>query len=135
MRITSGQLKGQQLIFPKSKHVRPTSEKVRKAIFDVLADFIEDKVVLDLFSGSGALGCEALSRGACKVWFVEKRRECLQTINKNIELLNIRDKSQVISSDVFASLGRFQKKGEKFEVIIADPPYYEGLARKCLLEI
>ena len=135
MRITTGQLKGRQLLFPKSKQVRPTSEKVRKAIFDVLGDFVEDKNVLDLFSGSGALGLEALSRGARKVFFVEKRKESLLAIRKNICALKVQDKSNVIAGDVFASFSRLERKNEKFEVIIADPPYYEGLARKCLLEI
>ncbi|MCP4650745.1 MAG: 16S rRNA (guanine(966)-N(2))-methyltransferase RsmD [PVC group bacterium] len=135
MRITSGTFKGRILKQPKSKDVRPTTEKVRKAIFDVLSDFIVDKQVLDLFSGSGALGCEALSRGASGVTFIEKKRECVKVIKDNLSILNADKKYKIIEKDVLSAFKILQKKGLKFSVIIADPPYYGGLAKKCLLEI
>lgn len=120
---------------PRAKQVRPTREVVRKAIFDVLGDAIFEKEVLDLFSGSGALGFEALSRGAKSVIFVENKPECIMTIRENISLLGVREGCQVIPKDVFFALNLFINKKLKFQLILADPPYYRDLAKKCLLKI
>ncbi|MFH2138965.1 MAG: 16S rRNA (guanine(966)-N(2))-methyltransferase RsmD [Candidatus Omnitrophota bacterium] len=135
MRITSGDFKGRTLKIPKSKNVRPTSEKVRQAIFDVLGDFVQGKEVLDLFSGSGALGCEALSRGAKGVTFVENRRESVRIIRENLVSLKLDKKCTILAQDVLTVGGILAKKNKKFQVILADPPYRQDLAKKCLLEI
>jgi len=120
---------------PASRDVRPTSQKVRKAIFDVLSGAIEGKKVLDLFSGSGALGFEALSRKAGQITFIEKNPISLKTINENIALLNVREKCTVIARDVLDSLDMLTRKKAGYDIVFADPPYIGGLAKKCLLKI
>lgn len=135
MRIATGELKRQPLRVPKTKFIRPTREIVRKAIFDVLGDFVKDKDVLDLFSGSGALGFEALSNGANSVTFVDKNRLALQVIRQNIAHLGLKVKSKVIPYDVHTALNILKKRKLQFQLILADPPYCHKLAKKCLLEL
>ncbi len=135
MRIISGQLKNRRLKMPNSRDVRPTSQKVRKAIFDVLGDEIVDKQVLDLFSGSGAIGFEALSAGAAHITFIENKGLSLGAISKNISSLDVNQKCTVIGRDVMLSIDKLHAKGSQFDIVLADPPYLGGLAKKCLLKI
>jgi len=135
MRIISGEFKNREIKMPKSRDVRPTSQKVRKAIFDVLAGGIQGKKVLDLFSGSGALGFEALSLGAGYITFVEKKQIAIKTIYENAALLGIKDKCRIISRDVLESLDKLNAQKSGFDIVFADPPYTGGLAKKCLLKI
>ena len=95
MRITSGSLKGRKLVSPGVRNLRLTEAKVRKAIFDILADSIEGSSVLELFAGSGALGIEAFSRGAGEVTFVDNNPRCIETIRENIPQ-EFREKSYII---------------------------------------
>ncbi len=135
MHIIAGDFKGRVLKVPKSKMVRPTREIVRKAVFDVLGDLVAGKDVLDLFSGSGAFGFEALSRGAKRVSFVENKKVCLRIIKTNISILGVNKRCKVIAQNVFHALNAMQKKELRFQIIFADPPYYQDLAKKCLLKI
>lgn len=135
MRIITGAFKGKTLRMPKSKSVRPTRAMVREAIFSVLGDFIEGKDVLDLFSGSGALGFEALSSAARSVTFVEKAKLSLKVIRENILHLGLSSECRVIGRDVFTAFNVFRKKNLHFGLVFADPPYSLGLAKKCLLNI
>lgn len=135
MRIISGELKNRKLKMPSSRDVRPTSQKVRKAIFDVLGGVIEGKQVLDLFSGSGAIGFEALSAGAAHVTFVEKKKLSLRIIRENVSSLNVNQRCTIISCDVLGSLDSLHAKAAQYDVVFADPPYLGGLAKKCLLKI
>ncbi|MBU1045421.1 MAG: 16S rRNA (guanine(966)-N(2))-methyltransferase RsmD [Candidatus Omnitrophica bacterium] len=135
MRIISGEFRNRIIKMPNSRDVRPTSQKVRKAIFDVLSGVVEGKKVLDLFSGSGALGFEALSVGAEYVTFVEKNPISLKTIQENIELLNVRAKCTVIARDALDSLDIFDQQKAGYDIVFADPPYIGGWAKKCLLKI
>lgn len=135
MRIATGEFKGRILKMPKSKLVRPTREMVRKAIFDVLGDFIAGKEVLDLFSGSGALGFEALSCGAKCVTFVEKMFACQKVIRENMLMLKLEPRCRIIGRDAFSVLPELAKQNMSCKVIFADPPYAGELAKKCLLEI
>jgi len=135
MYITGGEFKGKRLNIPKSKDTRPTRQLVKKAMFDVLGDFVCGKEVLDLFSGSGALGFEALSRGANRVSFIENRRGALKVIKENTRLLGQGLKCRVISRDALLVLKGFKKQGLKFDLVFADPPYYQDLAKKCLFAL
>ncbi|MFH1094010.1 MAG: 16S rRNA (guanine(966)-N(2))-methyltransferase RsmD [Candidatus Omnitrophota bacterium] len=135
MRIVSGYFKGKTLKMPKSKYVRPTRAMVKEAIFSVLGDFIEGKDALDLFSGSGALGFEALSNEARSVVFVEKSKLSLKVIRENILNLGLNRKCLVIGRDVFAAFNILRKKQLRFHIVFADPPYSLGMAKKCLLNI
>ncbi len=135
MRIVTGVLKGKMLKIPKSKYVRPTRAMVREAIFDVLGDFVQGQDVLDLFSGSGALGFEALSNAAKSVTFVEKSKLSLKVIRDNILYLGLTSFCRVIGRDVFTAMEIFRKKKQCFSLVFADPPYSLGMAKKCLLNI
>ena len=135
MRIVTGKFRRKVLKVPNSKLIRPTREMVRKAIFDVLGDFVEDKDVLDLFSGSGALGFEALSNSASNVTFVDNNKMSVKVIRENIASLNVGKKCRIIARDVSAALNILIKNKLQFQIVLADPPYSSDLAKKCLLEI
>jgi 16S rRNA (guanine966-N2)-methyltransferase len=119
MRVVAGSAGGIQLEVPK-RGVRPTMDRVKAAIFSSLADEIAGARVLDLFAGSGALGIEALSRGAASALFVEQDRQSVGTIEKN--LTKARLEGRVRQQDVFDFLRRFNST-RKFDLIFADPPY------------
>jgi 16S rRNA (guanine966-N2)-methyltransferase len=119
MRLTGGILKNRALKAPKGDSTRPTSEKLRQAVFNILQHRIEGATFLDLFAGSGAMGLEALSRGAIKATFVENHREAIKTLYANIESLGLQDSTKVITENakkVIAKLG-------SFDIVYVDPPY------------
>jgi 16S rRNA (guanine966-N2)-methyltransferase len=126
MRIIAGKFKNRTLIAPKGMETRPTSGMLREAVFNMLQQSIEGAVFLDLFAGSGAIGFEALSRGATRVVFVDISRASTQSIERNIEALGVGSQSAIVKGDVFATLDKLQKKGELFDVIYVDPPYTLG---------
>ena len=121
MRITSGKYKGRIIKMPKG--IRPTQDKVRKALFDILGD-IEGLSFLELFAGSGAVGFEALSQGAKKVVFVEKDRKCIEKIEENLSVL-VFSHSRVLALDALVAIKQLGKSGEKLDIIFLDPPYYK----------
>lgn len=128
MRVISGKYKGRQVRMPKG--IRPTQNKARKALFDILGD-IADLSFLELFAGSGVVGIEALSLGAKEVVFVEEYPECAKTIKENLASLGLLGDS-VIGLDVFSALKRLSEGKRKFDLIFLDPPYYQELAKKTL---
>lgn len=130
MKVLTGALRGQKLLFKPNAHLRPTSDKTRKAIFDILRGALEGARVLDLFSGTGALGIEALSSGASAVTFVELDRVQSSRITENLKQLKLLDRSTVITAEVFTALKNFSKAETRFDLIFADPPYEEGLGRR-----
>lgn len=123
MRIIAGEYKGFQLPQPKSSQLRPTQEKVRGQIFNICQHEIEGAHVLDLFAGTGALGLEALSRGAASCLFVEKIAAHAALIHSSIQKLNISQVAQVLTADVITALSKIEKKGGKFSLCLLDPPY------------
>lgn len=125
MRITGGTGRGRRLKAPSGKHIRPTSEKVRQALFNILSDKIEGAVFLDLFAGAGGIGIEAISRGAAKAVFVDASREAVRLIQANIEAADFADKAEVIHLEAEAFLRR---RRQTFDIIFLDPPYTEDLA-------
>jgi len=118
--------------------IRPTQSIARKALFDLLGQDMEGIVFLDLFAGSGAVGLEAISRGAARVTMVEKDPRCVEVIQENIRLLSIGEgvegllPYEVIHSDALAAVKIFQSRGKAFDVVFVDPPYGRGLAKKAL---
>lgn len=132
MRIISGSLKGRQLKFP--KNIRPTTNKVRKAIFDSLGDFTKGASILELFAGSGAVGIEAFSYGASRVVFVDKEVGCLRLLESNLKSIDIAD-YKIYKQDSLECVDYLAKKGLSFDIIFLDPPYRKGLAKKSLLRI
>jgi 16S rRNA (guanine966-N2)-methyltransferase len=134
VRIVAGTLRGRHLLGPNTDAIRPTSDRVRGAIFNILAHAnagvsIEGARVLDLFAGTGALGLEALSRGADFCLFVEKSSEARTLLVRNIALLGLGDQTEVKVADA-TRLGAAPEG--KFGLVFLDPPYGQGLAEKAL---
>jgi 16S rRNA (guanine966-N2)-methyltransferase len=125
MRIIAGKFKGRRLKTLKGLRIRPTSDRVREALFSILGDMVRGSRVLDLFAGSGALGLEALSRGAEEVVFVEKDRDAREIIRENITALAMDASCKVIPGDYRNVLKRLGNKDGSFDLILADPPYQD----------
>jgi pantetheine-phosphate adenylyltransferase/16S rRNA (guanine(966)-N(2))-methyltransferase RsmD len=121
MRIIAGTARGTRLA-PVPKNVRPTSDRVRESVFNSLGQFF-DGDVLDLYAGTGALGIEALSRGADRAVFVEKDRRALETIRENVRRAKVEDRAEVVAGGVGRVLDRMLTDGRQFNLIFADPPY------------
>ena len=124
MRITGGIGKGRKLRVPTGDEVRPTSDKVKQALFNILGDLVTGAVFLDLYAGAGSVGLEALSRGADRAVFVDSSRESLQAIKVNIDQLGFNDRAQIVDSKARAYLGR---KSGPFDLVFMDPPYADEL--------
>ena len=125
MRVTAGEAKGTRLRTLRGGETRPTADQVRKAIFDILGPQVEGGRVLDLFAGSGALGIEALSRGASETVFVESSREACSLIAENLGATGLRGKGIVRRSDAERFLSR--RATNPFDLAFLDPPYGRGL--------
>jgi 16S rRNA (guanine(966)-N(2))-methyltransferase RsmD len=123
MRVIAGSAKGHKLIAPPGLKVRPTSDRVKEALFSILGEKVNGSVVLDLFAGSGALGIEALSRGATRSVFVDSNRELVQVIKKNLEKTNFQAKAEILESSVAKALDKLVARGDHFDLIFLDPPY------------
>jgi 16S rRNA (guanine(966)-N(2))-methyltransferase RsmD len=135
MRIISGTSKGKRLATPKGQALRPTSDRVKESIFNILGGVVEGKVVLDLFAGTGNLGIEALSRGAKRVIFIERAREATWLIKKNLAQCGMATVSEIIPKDVIRAIGILQQRGEACDLILMDPPYEKGLIEKTLWKL
>lgn len=123
MHIISGKYKNRILAAPKGSQTRPTSSRLREALFNICQSSIVDASFLDLFAGSGAIGLEALSRGASKSVLVDNSKECSRCILKNVETLKVGDQAKIVCSDVFSSIKKLSGSGYQFDIIYADPPY------------
>lgn len=123
MFIIAGQFRGQRLVSPKGEQTRPTSSRLREALFNICQHTIEGAHFLDLFAGSGAMGLEALSRGARSAAFIDSHRDAIQCIEKNIQQLKVQNQCQILRGEVFAMLKILDNQGKKFDIIYADPPY------------
>lgn len=133
MHIISGLYKSRKIQAPKGEKTRPSSGRLREAFFNICQNKLEGASFLDLFAGSGAMGLEALSRGAKQATFVDNSRESTRCIQANLAALDIAANSEVIYSDVFEAMRKLAKRGRLFDLIYADPPYetylYEGQTR------
>lgn len=124
LRIISGESKGRHLKVPSGTKIRPTSDKVRESLFNIIGPGnIVDSTFLDLFSGSGAVGIEAASRGAKLVTFVDNNIRHLRTIKENIKTCGFQQSSEVIFGDVITVLGNFTRDERSYNIVFADPPY------------
>ena len=130
MRIISGKYKGKILKSPSSTNIRPTGDKVKQGLFTKLQFFVQDTIVLDLFCGSGALGIEALSRGAKKVCFVDKDKRSIALTKQNLS--GIEGNYKVINANYSIALDSLD---EQFDLIIIDPPYASGVYEDVLQKI
>ena len=129
MRLTGGALGGRRLVAPRGERTRPTSDRVREALFAILGP-LDGAGVLDLFAGSGALGLEALSRGATEATFVDSAPAAVRAVRRNLEALDLR--GEVRRADARAFLRNAQSRGRSYDLILLDPPYRlaAGLGRE-----
>jgi len=125
MRIITGKFKGMRLGTLPLKQLKPIDDRVKESLFNILASQIEGKSICDLFAGSGAIGLEALSRGAENVCFVEKRREFQKLLQQNSEKLKVQDQCEIWPGDVFEAIKRFHQRKRQFDLIFVDPPYFD----------
>ena len=123
MRIIAGSRKGARIFAPKGSDTRPTADRVREAAFNLLGPgAAEEATVLDLFAGSGAMGLEALSRGAAQATFVESDREACRTINRNLDKLGL-EGATVLCQDALTALRNDARSGTRYDLVLLDPPY------------
>ncbi len=132
VRVISGSARGLKLNTPGDDRVRPTTDRVKESMFNIIQDWVYDSQVLDLFAGSGALGIEALSRGASQAVFCDNSLDSIKIIKSNIEKARVADRSQIVSGDFKRCLRDMEAKNQSFDMIFVDPPYYEGLFEEVL---
>jgi len=131
VRVIAGSARGVRLKVPKGDETRPTADRVKESLFNVLGARVVDAVVLDLFAGTGALGIEALSRGAARALFVEKDPKVARLVKENLERCRLSEAARVLVSRVPPRLplpGAF----DRFDLVFLDPPYGQGLVRPTL---
>ena len=131
MRIIGGKAKGRILHFPPGSKERPTSDFLREALFNMLGS-LEEKTFLDLFAGSGSVGLEAASRGAQRVYFVEKNRNLVEIIKDNIQKCSLDENCSVISADIEHGLSNLFKNKFAADIIFIDPPYNRNMVEAAL---
>ncbi len=132
MRIIAGTARGRTLKGPKGPGLRPTADRVRESIFNILGQYFDGIAVLDLFAGTGALALEALSRGAARAVLVDKGREALKLCRENAESLGMSDRAEIVVAAVDASgLAGLKGRGP-FQLLFADPPYADFTPAKVL---
>ena len=123
MRIIAGSRKGARIFAPKGSETRPTGDRVREAAFNLIGPVrVEDATVLDLFAGSGAMGLEALSRGAARATFVDDDREACRAINRNLDKLAL-EGATVLCQDALTALRADVRSGTRYDLVLVDPPY------------
>lgn len=132
MRIITGIAKGRRIKAPEGLNTRPTSDRVKESMFNILSNRYSFENVLDLFAGSGNLGLEAISRGAKKCVFIEQNKEAYNTLVENIKSLKFENNSEYYRQDAFVALEILSKRGEKFDLIFLDPPYGKGLVEQSI---
>ena len=135
MRVISGTARGTKLSSIDSINTRPTLDRVKESLFNIIMERIDDSTILDLFAGSGAIGIEFLSRGARKAYFCDKSHEATQMIYKNLEKTKFIDKAKILKKDYRKCLKEISEKNTKFDIIFIDPPYKENLAVDAVKQI
>lgn len=132
MHIVGGRFRHRILTAPKSSSVRPSTGALREALFNICRHTIPETEVLDLFAGSGAIGLEALSRGASHTTFVDNLKESVRCIRDNIHSLQLEAQTTVLCGDVLRVIKKLSEQGKKYDFIFADPPYATGPAKGIL---
>lgn len=127
MRVITGTAKGHKLKVPKGLSVRPTTDRIKESLFNILGNNLKDCVVLDLFAGSGSVGIEFLSRGAKECYFIDNSVISIKIIKENLNKTNLIDKSYVYKNTAEKAIKILGSRGVKFDYIFMDPPYEKGL--------
>lgn len=135
VRVISGDRKGHKLKAPKGKEVRPTEDRIKESLFNIIRPIKKDAIILDLFSGSGSIGIEFLSRGSKLAYFVDASNVSILTIKENLIHTNLIDKSIILNKDAIRALSYFKEHKLRFDYIYLDPPFKEHKLLLSALEI
>ena len=131
MRIISGSARGRRLLTPSNYRIRPTADRVKESLFNILAVQLGNfagRRVLDIFAGTGNLGIEALSRGAVEAVFIDENRQAASLLGKNLELTGFSGKGKILQKEAMAALRSLEKHAAPFGLVFVDPPYRQGLS-------
>ena len=135
MRVIAGSARSLKLITVDSMDTRPTTDRIKETLFNMLSTDVPGCRFLDLFSGSGAIGIEALSRGAELAVFVENSRKALECINRNLEFTKLKDRARVMPVDAVQGISMLERQGEAFNIVFMDPPYGKLLEKAVLYRL
>jgi 16S rRNA (guanine966-N2)-methyltransferase len=135
LRIIGGELKGRKLFSVRGTHTRPTADRIREAIFNILASRVPEAIVLDLFAGTGTLGLEALSRGAQRAIFIEANKHALSVLRRNIKVTGLENKAIIIQWNILKNLNCLQSLDPGTSLVFMDPPYDEHLIEPTLFNL
>ena len=132
MRVIAGTARRLNLVTPSGKHTHPTSDKIKETLFNIIQTEVPDCRFLDLFSGSGGIAIEALSRGAREAVLVDNDREAIRCIKENLKHTHFEDVSKVMAMDVLQALRRLEQLNQPFDVVFMDPPYKMDIEQRIL---
>lgn len=135
MRVIAGKAGSLKLKTIDGSSTRPTTDRIKETLFNMIQPSVCDSIFLDLFAGSGGIGIEALSRGAKKCVFVENNRAASACIRENLSFTRLDDRGEVLEMDVMTALERLKGKGQGFDIIFMDPPYEKGYERQVLSQL
>ena len=135
MRVIAGSARRIQLQTPQGMETRPTTDRIKETLFNMLQSSLYDCSFLDLFSGSGAIGIEALSRGAKEACFVEQGTEAIRCIQKNLKNTKLSDTATVLQMDVTTAIERLERESRQFDIVFMDPPYRQDWERIVLVRL
>ncbi len=132
MRVIAGKARRTNLITPEGKHTRPTSDRIKETLFNMLQQEVYDTRFLDIFSGSGGIAIEALSRGASEAVMIDNDNEAVRCIKENIKRTHFEDVTRVLKMDAVSALNKLETTGNAFDIIFMDPPYNHDIEAKIL---
>ncbi|MBU4388467.1 MAG: 16S rRNA (guanine(966)-N(2))-methyltransferase RsmD [Proteobacteria bacterium] len=135
LRIIGGELRGRKLYTVPGTLIRPTADRLRESIFNILSNLVKEAVVLDLFAGTGALGIEALSRGAESAVFIDDSKAALSVVERNVQSCAVDNRSQIIRWNIVKNLNCLRSIGSKFDLVFMDPPYNNGMIKPTLINL
>ena len=132
MRVISGKIKGRNILGFDISGTRPTMDRVKESVFAMIQDNLKERIVLDLFAGSGNLGIEALSNGALKVYFNDKNKKCIDIIQKNLNNFDLLNNSVITNMDYLKALDYYKDQRINFDLVFLDPPYKEHIISEII---
>lgn len=135
MRIIAGRARGSKLVGPNGQETRPTSDRIKESLFNMIGLDLYNKSFLDLYSGSGAIGLEALSRGAKDATFVESSKDAYKAISTNVNKTRFTEESTILNMDIYRALDKLANENKKFNIIFMDPPYDVDMINNTLQSI
>ena len=135
MRVISGKVRGLKLDTPKNDDVRPTTDRVKESLFNIINPYVIDSNVLDLFAGTGSLGIECLSRGALSATVVDVSKDSINIVKSNVKKARVENESTILNLDFKTAIDRLNVQNKKFDIIFMDPPYYKNMFIDALSNI